>query len=347
MATQPLMQASTLPDADVVATPFAPGAGLPLFLQPTRDALRSSLDAFAGWFDDHRAAIDALLVEHGALVFRGFAIEDTAAFSRVIASFESPDFGYLAGASPRAQLAERVFEATSAPAEAVLGMHQEMAYLPRYPARIAFYCRMPSVTGGETFLADMREVTARIDPKFRASLEDRGVRYVRNFRAPGVSTGHPVLDAFHKTWTGAFSTRDPHEAAANCRAMGLDAEWLDDGSLAVGYTARAFVDHPVTGEHLWFNQIATQTLSPENTGERFALYDTHYGTTRPRPYVTSYGDGGEIPARFVSGLYPVLGAATVAFPWSHGDLLLIDNLRVAHGRNAFTGKRDVQVALLR
>lgn len=263
MATQAMAALPELDASDVVLTPYAPGRGLPLFIQPVRETLRARIDTLVDWFAAHRPALDALLLEHGALVLRGFAIEDTAAFSRVIAGYDSPDFGYLAGASPRSQLADRVFEATSAPAQAVLGMHQEMAYLPHYPARLAFYCRMPSVSGGETYLADMRAVTASIDPFFAGELEQRGVRYVRNFRAPGISTGHPCLDSFHKTWTDAFSTTDPARAEADCHAMGLSPHWLDNGSLAIAYVGPAFINHPATGERLWFNQVATQTLSPE------------------------------------------------------------------------------------
>ncbi|MDO7842298.1 TauD/TfdA family dioxygenase [Sphingomonas immobilis] len=330
---------------EVALTPFGT-APLPVFVQPRVEALRADIGALADWFRTNRPALDQLLVDAGAIVLRGFAVEDTAAFGRVVDCFAPTDFGYLAGASPRAQLAPRVFEATSAPAEAVLGMHQEMAYLPNYPSRIAFYCRMPSVTGGETYLADMRAVTREIPAAFLAAVRERGVLYTRNFRAPQVSTGHPVLDVFHKTWTDAFSTADPGKAIADCAAMGLQGSWLDDGSLSVAYRAPGLIDHPVSGECLWFNQIATQTLNRQNTGDRFALYERHYGSTRPRPYLTTYGDGGAIPEDFVAALYPILSRNTVAFPWSHGDILLIDNFRTAHGRNAFTGLRDVQVALL-
>ena len=31
-----------------------------------------------------------------------------------------------------------------------------MAYLPNYPNRLAFFCRMPSVTKGETLIGDVR-----------------------------------------------------------------------------------------------------------------------------------------------------------------------------------------------
>lgn len=330
---------------DVTITRYSSGR-MPLFIQPRNDTLRGDTAQLVAWVTTHRTMLEDLLVQAGALVLRGFAVEDTTAFGRVVDCFAQTDFGYLAGASPRAQLAPRVFEATNAPAEAVLGMHQEMAYLPHYPAKIAFYCRMPSVTGGETFLADMRAVTKAITSDFLSAIEARGVLYTRNFRAPGVSTGHPVLDAFHKTWTDAFSTQDTDKALADCTAMGLDGSWLADGSLSVAYRARGLVNHPVTDELLWFNQIATQTLNPQNTGERFQLYDRHYGRERPRPYLTTYGDGGAIPDAFVAALYPALQTHTIAFPWSHGDVLLIDNLQTAHGRNAYTGVRDVQVALL-
>ncbi|MET0370374.1 MAG: TauD/TfdA family dioxygenase [Sphingobium sp.] len=344
MASVAAMTIPVLGDA-VALTPFGEGP-MPLFVQPRDPALRSDIDAVAGWFRANRAAIDALLVDHGALVLRGFSIPDTDAFGALVDCFAATDFGYLAGASPRAQLAPRVFEATSAPAQAVLGMHQEMAYLPHFPARIAFYCRTPPVTGGETFLADMRRVTRAIAPAFVAAVVARGVLYTRNFRAPDVSTGHPLLDAFHKSWTDAFSTTDPDRAIADCAAMGLNGSWLPDGSLSVAYRARGLIDHPATGETLWFNQIATQTINRQNTGDRFDLYDRHYGAERLLPYRTTFGDGGAIPDDFVASLYPVLSRHSIAFPWSHGDMLLIDNLQTAHGRNAYSGLRDVQVALL-
>jgi hypothetical protein len=36
---------------------------------------------------------------------------------------------------------------------------------------------------------------------------------------------------------------------------------------------------------------------------------------------------------------------TVSRPWREGDILLLDDIAVAHGRNPFEGWRDVRVAL--
>jgi len=347
MAARPLPSPdSSLGDA-VLTTPYGPGEALPLFIQPLDPLLQRDSEAAAQWFEAHRPAIEPLLLDHGAIVLRGFAIPDTQAFERLIASYDSPQFGYLGGATPRAQIAGRVYESTRAPAEAVLGMHQEMAYLPDYPTHLAFYCRMPAAWGGETYIADMRRFTAGVDPRFIDRIEANGVLYTRNFRSPNVSTGHPVLDTYHKTWCNAFATDDPATAEAQARAVGLTPEWLPDGSLSVKYRARGLIEHPQTGERLWFNQIATQSLTPQNHGPHFELYDRHYGQDRPRAYATTYGDGSPIATADLDALYPLIGGLTVVFPWSSGDVLLLDNFLTAHGRNAYTGRRDVQVALLR
>jgi hypothetical protein len=227
----------------------------------------------------------------------------------------------------------------------VLGMHQEMAYLPTFPTKLAFYCLTPSATGGETFIADMRRVDQMVRPGFRAEVKARGVLYTRNFRVPGDSCGNPMLDEFHRTWTDTFYTQDRAKAEADCLAMGLTPRWEPNGSLSVIYRAPGFIDHPVTGQEIWFNQIATQTPNRGANPERFDMNERFYGD-RPRPYRTTYGDGTEIDPTDVTELNAILSKVTVAFPWRHADVMVLDNFYTAHGRNSFTGTRDVQVALL-
>ena len=44
----------------------------------------------------------------------------------------------------------------------------------------------------------------------------------------------------------------------------------------------------------------------------------------------------------VGGLY---GELAVSFPWQAGDVLMVDNMLVAHGRAPFSGPRKVIVAM--
>jgi alpha-ketoglutarate-dependent taurine dioxygenase len=346
MSRQPVAElGAELGDA-VLCTGYPAGGGLPLFIQPVDPQFRDDFDTALRWFHDRRALFDALLLEVGALLFRGFPVKDSAGFAALMRHHERPRFGYTGGSSPRAEVAPDIFESTRLPAREMIWLHQEMSYLPTYPAGLAFYCRVAPVADGETFVGDMRRITGALDPAFVASVEARGVMYKRNFRDRSRSTGNELLDARHRVWQDAFDTEDRAKPIADCRAMGMEAEWLPDGSLSTSYRSPGMITHPRTGDRLWFNQIAGNTFCPENIGdELFAIYEDHYGD-KPRPYETSYNDGGAIPAQYLSSLYRVLTDSAIRFAWSHGDVMLLDNYLTAHGRNSFVGQREIHAALL-
>jgi alpha-ketoglutarate-dependent taurine dioxygenase len=330
---------------DVVLTPFGPGGGLPLFIQPKAYDLVSDAGAFLAWFRDNGESIDALITRTGALVLRGFAVTATAVFSELMREYGSPAFGYAAGVSSRRRLVDRVYESTNVPKEDVMMFHQEMAYLPNYPLRLAFYCQTPPVSGGETLLADMRKVMRALPAQFVQSIQDRGVLYTTNFRDRDRSSGNSYLDIVHRPWQDTFSTESRPEAEATCRAIGLGAAWLDDDSLSVTYRAPGIISHPQTGERAWFNMISTYDLNQQNIGDRVRLYEVHYGDARPWPFEVAYGDGILIERNYMSALYAALRSSTVSFSWRCRDVLLIDNILVAHGRNSYAGERNVQVVL--
>jgi hypothetical protein len=345
MATRRKTAVNALEDS-LILTPYAPGRDFPLFVQPRDPLLQKDAIAASAWFNAHKTELEDLLTSAGAILFRGFAINSTEDFMAWMSGYEAPRYGYIGGSSPRLQLAARVYESTHAAAEDRIHMHQEMSYLPVWPTRVAFWCNVPAVTGGETFVADMRKVTADLPPELLAEVEKRGIVYKRNFRDRGVSTGIDYLDLIHRPWQEAFKTEDIDKAIADMRAMGFEAERLDDGSLQTAYRNRGLINHPVTGELLWFNQLATNSMGKEAIGHRLPVYERYYGRTRPRPYLVTYADDARIPEPYVSGLFAALDKHVVAFPWSRGDLLFLDNHFAAHGRNSYTGYRDIQVQLL-
>jgi alpha-ketoglutarate-dependent taurine dioxygenase len=323
------------------------GVTPPLFITARSPAMRQDRDAAYAWIAEHKPAIEQIIVEAGAVVLRGFPIGDSAAFDHLISLFPSTAFDYSGGATPRERVEGRVFEATRAPPEMKITLHQEMAYLPRYPMRLAFYCNRAPLTGGETIIADMRAFDRRIDRTFRARVRDLGVLYTRNFRPPGTSTGNAVFDAVHRCWTDAFSTQDPASAEAQCHAIGLETEWRADGSLTTRYRGQGVLAHPSTGQEIWFNQLAQQRFwSPGNLGAALsAEFQRLYGG-KPKPYAACYGNGEEVDDADIDALFPIYDDLTIAFPWNDGDVMILDNIFTAHGRNPFTGARNVQVALL-
>ncbi|WP_323809615.1 TauD/TfdA family dioxygenase [Sphingobium baderi] len=329
---------------DDVSIRKSAASGAVVTLEPRAPELARDPAAFLGWFDTHRPALEQLIAREGPVRMHGFAVTCTQDFSALACLYDAPREGYVGGATPRSQLAERVFEATRSPPEHRLIVHQEMAYLPRWPRKILFYCAQPSRTGGETITADVRSFDRLVPARLRDAVCDRGVRYIRNFRGPGEIPA--VLASAHRSWQEAFYTDDPAEAEAACTRMGLSWRWLDDGSLSAEYSAPGLVTHPLTGETLWFNHIHSQTMMPESEPARWEAYDAWYADGRPKGYEVRFGDGGEIPLDDVRHIFGLLDKMAGGFRWAAGDLLLIDNIVTFHGRNPFEGERNVQVALL-
>jgi hypothetical protein len=58
-----------------------------------------------------------------------------------------------------------------------------------------------------------------------------------------------------------------------------------------------------------------------------------------------FGDGAPIPDEHMDAIRSAYEASTVRVPWEVDDLLLVDNMHVAHGRDPFTGSRKVLVGM--
>ncbi len=333
--------------SEVQAAACPEGFDWPLFLTPASADLRDDPVATAKWFS---ANIDTLMTETsriGAIVLRGFAVRETADFARLVADIPLPEGGYAGGATPRSGLAEKVFESTKYPPQYKLPLHQEMAYLPTYPSKLIFFSRVAAETGGETTIRDMRRFAAAVPADFARMLREKGVRYVRNYRDPAWSTGNRMLDDYHRPWPDAMGASSRDEAEEIARRMGMEPQWEANGSLSLIYRGPGYLSHPVSGEEVWFNQLVSQYYAPEMIGEeRFALNQIHYGEGAPPPVQVSFGDETPFDPETIVSLNRELHREEVAFRWQAGDVMLLDNFHVAHGRNPFTGARDTQVALV-
>ena len=332
-----------------VRTATLSGTTSPLFIEAVDPRLANDLHAAVEWVREYRHGLDDVLLTRGAYVLRNFPVVDTTSFDSIIESYSSADMDYSGGATVRGTVQGRIYEATRLPPDLSLTLHQEMSYLPQWPGRLAFYCHVAAATGGETIICDMRTAGAAMPAAFFEAIDQRGVLYCRNFRDQG-DTRQPILVTIHRTWQDVFLTDDKAIAEAGCVRMGLDYRWNDDGSLTTEFRTAGVIEHPATGERVWFNQIPAQTMRTK-IERRFgpaitALIEEYYPPGRTRPTETSFGDGGAIDPADIDAVYDALDSVTVAFPWQAGDVMVLDNVLTAHGRNPYTGDRDVQVALL-
>ena len=324
--------------------------GSPLFIEPQTYSVRT-LDGFIAWARDNIVAIEALLIAHGGLVFRGFDIDGAGDFSRFVKLFDSFKVGYVGGANVRRELADEVYEASQYAAPLKLPLHQEMAYAQDYPGRVIFFCLKPAEGGGETIICDMREVTRDLPKALRQKLEAHGVSNVRNFTAPRTdgredsANEHPD----QKSWKIGFFTDERSEVEAICAEREMKTLWHEDGSLTVTVDFDAFTPHPVTAELIYRSNIHLDLYTDRALAElpkavREPIQEMFYNqVVKSGIYL---GDGTALSEEEVETFNALFDKHEVSWDWQPGDIMLLDNLLTAHGRNPFYGNRDIQVGLL-
>jgi len=287
----------------------------------------------AEFLQAQRGQLEGPLVEHGALLFRGFDVFTVERFDAAVGVISSSRLDYVYRSTPRTALGGRVFSATEYPAEQSIGLHCENAYQRQWPLKLAFCCLLPAASGGETPLADVRRVTARLNPALLDRFETKQVRYVRHYR--------PHVDL---PWQTVFQVSDRQSLAEFCARSDIDHEWLDDETLRTAQVCQGTICHPVTGDRLWFNQAHLFHASSLGAEAEQTLVELFGRDRLPRD--ACFGDGEEIASGDLASVRRIFQEEAVTFPWEAGDVLLLDNMLVAHGRRPYKGQRKVIAALL-
>ena len=319
----------------------------PLWIEPVDADLRNDPAAAGRWMSGHHEAIEQALLGFGAIVWRGFAVASSEQFAGLLERFEPFAQGYAGGTSDRKVVTGNVMEATRTPPEVTIPLHQEMSYMPSGPRLAAFYCREPSLTGGETIICDMRGLLEALPAPLREKLLTHQVEYVRNMRSEAVDDWRAGDIFRHPTWQYRFETEDHTMIEALLAERGAQFEWHADGSLSFWTRVPGVTTHPVTGELLYFNQMNSQVQHRLTIGEhRAAAIDAAYGTTTPRAYSVRFSNGEALSEAEFLAIHATFERRKLAFAWQAGDVMLLENRLTAHGRNPFTGQRDVQVMLI-
>ncbi len=278
-----------------------------------------------------RDAVRSVVAEQGAIRIRGLELRDAAEVEAVFRQLgdlmtETEAF------APRTRYAPGVYSATKWPPNQPMCVHHELSYAHEVPSLMLFACLVAPEQGGATPLADGAAVFDALPRDLVERFERQGWLLVRNYN-----------DDIGATVADVFGTNDRGAVERYCRANAIDFEWRDGGGLCTRQRRKAVVRHPVTGRRCWFNQIAflnEWTLAPD---VREYLVDV-YGQ-EGQPFNTRFGNGDPIGPDVVQVINETYEAHTVREPWEAGDLLVVDNIRTAHGREAFEGPREIVVAL--
>ena len=323
-------QAVGLRDDSFVKVSFADELRrLPLVIEPRVAGLRLS-----EWATQHRALLSEYLDRHGAILFRGFEVRQVRDFEEAIrattAATELLEYEYRS--TPRTQVSGRIYTSTEYPAELSIPLHNEMAYSLHWPMKVYFHCVLPAQQGGETPIADSRRVYARISPSVRARFAEKGVLYVRNY-----SNG---LDL---SWRNVFQTENKAEVEDYCRRERIEFEWKPGDGLRTSQRCQAIARHPRTGETVWFNQA--HLFHPASLEENVRQMLSAEFAEQDLPRNAYYGDGARIETSSLNEILEAYRQETAISAWQKGDVLMVDNMLVAHGRRPYSGPRKIIVGM--
>lgn len=224
-----------------------------------------------------------------------------------------------------------------APSELPVQFHNEMAYSADVPKHLAFAMLTQAGEGGTTTLADNLEVTAQLSDNLKKRLQETGVCYVRNLS----DESERGNEDFFMSWQGAFQTNDIAEAVRKATREDSSA-WVRDADrqrLRHICWCPVFAEHPEHGV-LYFSSILNRHGSWLDGHKVFGQLPH-----MERPYHCLWGDGAEFSEEDMAEIRDVHERCTIKVRLDQGDVLVMDNLRVAHGRTSFVGDRLIGLLL--
>ncbi|GGO48391.1 non-ribosomal peptide synthetase [Streptomyces lasiicapitis] len=284
------------------------------------------------WAAEHRARLHVTVAQHGALLVRGLGLRDARTVGRVGRELLHEVMTEREGFAARSVLADGVYSSSEWPAEQPMCMHHELSYAREVPGTLMFACLTAPSSGGVTAVADSHDV-----------LEALPAGLVERFESEGWLLDRNYTDLTGIGLAAAFGTGDRAAVDAYCAARGIETHWAGDGGLRTRQRSAALLRHPVTGRRAWFNQVSF--LSEWTLDAAIREYLKFEFGDDGLPFNTRYGSGAAIDEATVLAINEVYEKRTLREPWRAGDLMIVDNLRMAHSREPYEGSREVAVVL--
>ncbi|MCF3960207.1 TauD/TfdA family dioxygenase [Streptomyces fuscigenes] len=286
----------------------------------------------AAWTGERGETLHDLVTAHGAVRIHGLGLHNVTDVQAVLHRLTDHPVTEREAFAARDRYMQGVYSSSAWPANQPMCMHHELSYTTQCPSLLLFACLSPPTVGGATATADATAVLRALPTDLVDRFQQEGWLLTRTYN-----------NEIGATLSDSFGTDDHDAVEAYCRANAVDWSWQPDGSLRTRQHRSAVVRHPVSGRPCWFNQIAflnEWTMAPDV--REFLVEE--YGPD-DLPFNTRYGNGDPVPPDVVEQINNTYREHTVSAPWQAGDLMIVDNIRTAHSREAYEGPRNVVVAM--
>jgi len=269
--------------------------------------------------------------KHGACLLLNTGLTQAADMGRIAGQILPDQMKYEGGSNPRENVpggqSSNVYE-VGAPASAQLHYHTEMAYVGESTSSLAFMSIEALPNGrGATYITNKKAATAALlETPFGRRLKEKGVCYHRDLTDRRQFEGK-IEEGVYNHWQRSFMTEDPQEAQRLAEEKGLRVQWEPEtNKMLTRFYISAFEYCPYTDKNLLYSSIA-------DTGLWFDDWPlVQHLPYEERPLRMTFGDDVPFTRDELLEFIDVHDRFGMKIPWQQGDIAVICNHRVAHGR---------------
>jgi alpha-ketoglutarate-dependent taurine dioxygenase len=262
--------------------------------------------------DLDREEIINLFKSYGFLLFRG-SENSVDTFTQLTNSLSKDFLDYTGGFFNRRVINGNATILSVNDFNDEIKLHGEMYYQQNIPLMLWFFCAHPASQDGETILCDGRQLFNELSSPLKELFSNKKLKY---------KVGHLDKEAWHKR----YKTNDLRVLEQTCRSNNLILQINEDESINIQYICPAI--------HL------------SRCGKYRIFINGLLVVKQLAPNAVCFDDDSEITDDIVSELYEMAERITTEISWKTGDILMVDNTRMMHGRRAFSDtQRDIYLRL--
>lgn len=252
-----------------------------------------------------------LFKSYGFLLFRGF--ETNVETFREFSNSLSRDFmDYTGGAFNRRIVNDDKTILTVNDFKDEVKLHGEMYYTNKPPLMVWFFCANPPLKDGETIVCDGEQFFHELSNSMKDLFSKKQLKFPGNLKK--------------ENWQEKFKTNDLNVVKDICKGNGMEVQIKEDESIDF--------------------QFITSAIHKSRTGQDDVFINSLLPGKKINSKSVCFDDDSEITDEIISELDEIAERITIDISWQKGDILMIDNTRIMHGRRAFDDdQRDIYIRL--
>lgn len=282
-------------------------------IQPLSESIGQKLSngGSVSIFKLEKDEIISLFKSYSVLLFRQFETNaDT--FSKFTSLFTTNFSNYAGGTAYRRVINQDQTLLSVNDSNDEVRLHGEMYYQRYVPAMLWFFCAKPSLKDGETLICDGKQFYDELSYSTKEIFSKKNLKFTRYQNK--------------QMWQQRYKTDDLKVVIKICESNDVHLKINEDQS------------------------IVTEYISPAIFPSRCGKYKIFINTLLPvKQYIPNnivFEDGTEITDDIVQDLIEISNRISIPIQVQKGDILMIDNTRVLHGRRAFAdNQREMYVRI--